>query len=298
MNTTVDRIERAYADVVAVEEVARGLMRVVSWSAEYYVDAAGGGCDCPDKTHNLPEGVACKHEVAAIVATTETPGPWDPAETLDTRDGEARGVMADGGREYPDSFEVVDHDRDNRQAADTRPKAEEMAETAREFGSDNVEILDPADGMRDDRPEPDGGTPEVVDNVEGDSGLDPAVLAQDPIDWLRSKNTAFVNTISGTPAISKQGFRFIQQQFGITTESEVVETFDDPLGVIVWAKAERPDGQSAEAHGEGYQFEGDLRDNEFVRYADTRAKNRAISDLTSAGALAVSELTNEPEGDR
>jgi len=300
MNTTVDRIERAYADVVAVEEVAPGLMRVCTWSDQYVVDARGDGCGCPDKMYNLDDtNMICKHRVAAIVATRDDlPGPWDPTETLDTRDGEARGVMADGGREYPDSFEVVDHDRDNRQAADTRPKAEKMAETAREFGSDNVVILDPADGMSDDRPEPDGGTPEVVDNVESDSGLDPAVLAQDPIDWLRSKNTAFVNTISGTPAISKQGFRFIQQQFGITTESEVVETFDDPLGVIVWAKAERPDGQSAEAHGEGYQFEGDLRDNEFVRYADTRAKNRAISDLTSAGALAVSELTNEPEGGR
>jgi len=98
MNTTVDRIERAYADVVAVEEVARGLMRVVSWSSEYYVDAAGSGCDCPDKTHNLPEGVACKHEASAIIATRDDlPGPWDPAETLDTRDGKARGVMTDGG---------------------------------------------------------------------------------------------------------------------------------------------------------------------------------------------------------
>jgi len=98
MNTTVDRIANAYADVVAVEEVARGLMRVVSWSAEYYVDAAGGGCDCPDKTHNLPDGVACKHEASAIIATRDDlPGPWNPAETLDTRDGEARGVMADGG---------------------------------------------------------------------------------------------------------------------------------------------------------------------------------------------------------
>jgi len=121
----------------------------------------------------------------------------------------------------------------------------------------------------------------------------PEQLAEDPIGWLEGINNDFVNTIKGTPAISKQGFRFIQSQFGITTESEVVEVLDDPTGVLVWAKAELPDGQSAEAHGEGYLTERDVDDNEFCRYADTRAKNRAISDLTSAGALAVSELSKE-----
>jgi len=122
---------------------------------------------------------------------------------------------------------------------------------------------------------------------------DPEQLSEDPIGWLESINTAFVNTIKGTPAISKQGFRFIQSQFGITTEAEVVQWVDDPTGCVVWAKAELPDGQAAEAHGEGYLTESRVDDNEFVRYADTRAKNRAISDLTSAGALAVSELSEE-----
>jgi hypothetical protein len=134
-------------------------------------------------------------------------------------------------------------------------------------------------------PEPVETDTEVVEPVEQ--------LAKDPIAWLESQNSSFVNTIKGTPAISKQGFRFIQSKFGIITESEIVHTFDDPTGVIVWAKAELPDGQSAEAHGEGYLTERDVDDNEFVRYADTRAKNRAISDLTSAGALAVSELGGE-----
>jgi len=72
-----------------------------------------------------------------------------------------------------------------------------------------------------------------------------------------------------------------------------VQWVDDPLGCVVWARAELPSGYAAEAHGEGYQFEGGVSDNEFVRYADTRAKNRAISDLTSAGALAVSELQDQ-----
>jgi len=124
----------------------------------------------------------------------------------------------------------------------------------------------------------------------------PKQLSHNPIDFLRDVNDEFVNVISGKPAISKQGFRFIQREFGITTESELVHWSDDPLGCVVWAKASLPDGHSAEAHGEGYQFESDLRDNEFVRYADTRSKNRALSDLTSAGALAVSELQGEDDG--
>jgi len=181
-----------------------------------------------------------------------------------------------------------------------RVAAEEQRSKLIELGMspENVEIKanDPtetkADGGKAEthsvevkEPETDVQEAEVINN--------PEQLSEDPIGWLEGINNSFVNTIKGTPAISKQGFRFIQSQFGITTESEVVQTFDDPVGVVVWAKAELPDGQSAEAHGEGYLTERDVDDNEFVRYADTRAKNRAISDLTSAGALAVSELSND-----
>jgi len=157
--------------------------------------------------------------------------------------------------------------------------------------------------IESDSMDTDGGT-QPVDVVDDEQPIDtheathevindPEKLAQDPIGWLESINNSFVNTIKGTPAISKQGFRFIQSQFGITTEAEVVQWVDDPTGCVVWAKAELPDGQSAEAHGEGYLTESKVDDNEFVRYADTRAKNRAISDLTSAGALAVSELQDQ-----
>lgn len=130
---------------------------------------------------------------------------------------------------------------------------------------------------------------EVVE-AEPAEPVSPEDLSKDPIGFLKQVNEDFVNTIKGKPAISKQGFRFIQREFEISTQSEVVQWIDDPTGCIVWAKAELPGGYSAEAHGEGYLFESKVDDNEFVRYADTRAKNRAISDLTSAGALAVSEL--------
>jgi len=150
-------------------------------------------------------------------------------------------------------------------------------------GGMEAEVIDHTEETPVQKPPKEAETAEVIDS--------PDLLAKDPIQWLESKNTDFVNTIKGKPAISKQGFRYIQSKFGITTQSEVVQTFDDPRGCIVWAKAELPDGQYAEAHGEGYITESDVSDNEFVRYADTRAKNRAISDLTSAGALAASELS-------
>jgi len=134
----------------------------------------------------------------------------------------------------------------------------------------------------------DPGTPaaQAADPVTDDG---PELIGH-PIAYLRGINDEFVNVIQGTPAISKRGFRYMQTELGISTESEVVATLDDPTGVIVHARAEMPDGRCAEAHGEGYLTESGVEDNEFVRYADTRAKNRAISDLTSSGALSEAEL--------
>ena len=196
------------------------------------------------------------------------------------------------------SFTVVDHGNENVSTFDSRQEAEDKAAGIKQMinNPNDIQVVDGAYDSYNDyqSDESDPVDPEIVDHSPTadttDNPVDPDVLAQDPIEWLESQNTDFVNTIKGTPAISKQGFRFIQQRFGIRTESNVVETFTNPRGVIVWARAERPDGQYAEAHGEGYISESDVDDNEFVRYADTRAKNRAISDLTSAGALAVSEL--------
>lgn len=206
---------------------------------------------------------------------------------------------------------------------DDRGEWEDMVDLLERNGVD-FEAIGPGDATQNNGTEPadtqqatdteqqaDGGTPEPDTEPEAAQAVveapadtetpvndqpdvvEPSELSTDPIGFLQSVNSEFVNTIKGKPAISKQGFRFIQREFEISTESEVVEWSDDPLGVVVWAKAELPNGYSAEAHGEGYQFEQDVDDNEFVRYADTRAKNRAISDLTSAGALAVSELEGQ-----
>lgn len=218
-------------------------------------------------------------------------------------------------------FRLKDLDRDNEAVYDDKEKAQEQYAEFKDMGV-NVELEEIDDGVSsngDSGSETDDSVSEAVERVQsptqeqerdtGDSDantahpldetpaepepvevVDPESLSKDPIGFLESVNTDFVNTIKGEPAISKQGFRFIQREFEISTESEVVQWIDDPLGVVVWAKAELPNGYSAEAHGEGYQFESDVSDNEFVRYADSRAKNRAISDLTAAGALAVEEL--------
>ena len=117
--------------------------------------------------------------------------------------------------------------------------------------------------------------------------------ADDPVAYLREINDEYVNTVKGTDAISKRGFRYLQSAFGITTTSQIVHYVyddDDFVGVIVHARAQMPDGRSADAHGEAYTFESGFDKHEVVRYADTRSKNRALSDLTSAGALAESEL--------
>lgn len=180
---------------------------------------------------------------------------------------------------------------------DNRADAEDQKNKLIELGMDSTDLEIVETPSEEPQVVEDPNPPETVQDktkVEpSEQTPDVVELSKDPIGFLESVNTDFVNTIKGKPAISKQGFRFIQREFGITTEAEVVEFVDDPTGVVVWAKASLPDGHSAEAHGEGWMFESDVDDNEFVRYADTRAKNRALSDLTSAGALAVSELTGE-----
>jgi hypothetical protein len=89
---TDDRAVRALTDVVAAEEAAPGLMRVVSWSGEYYVDARDGGCLCPDKEyHDAP---MCKHEYAALVADSDhLPTPF--IQHIEDRPT----ALADGGEE-------------------------------------------------------------------------------------------------------------------------------------------------------------------------------------------------------
>lgn len=69
------RAVRALTDVIATEQAAPGLMRVVTWSGEYHVDARDAGCPCPDKQHNDP--IMCKHQYSAVIADSDNlPDPY------------------------------------------------------------------------------------------------------------------------------------------------------------------------------------------------------------------------------
>jgi hypothetical protein len=201
------------------------------------------------------------------------------------------------------TFAVVDEANENVRTFNSRSTAEDKAAGVKQMVSDPASIhvvkgsyddYDDYIERHDNAADPETSqAAEVVDappEQPEPSDNDTAAMLANPIDYLEGINPEFVNHIKGTPAISKRGFRYIQTDLGVSTTAEIVETFDDPLGVVVHARAELPDGRYAEAHGEGYRTEGGVEDNEFVRYADTRAKNRALSDLTSSGALSESEL--------
>jgi hypothetical protein len=90
--TDADRAERAVTDVVAVETLAPGMSRVITFGGAYVVDARGEGCLCPDKKHNLGPGEVCKHHIGAMLAADDTlPAPFITTDNLSER------LAADGG---------------------------------------------------------------------------------------------------------------------------------------------------------------------------------------------------------
>lgn len=95
MEQTSDAEQRAiaaYHDVVAVEQMAPGLVRVITWSDAYPVDARDAGCNCPDKQYHNAD--ICKHEHAAIASERDDlPTAGFTTEDVTTR------VATDGGEQ-------------------------------------------------------------------------------------------------------------------------------------------------------------------------------------------------------
>ena len=202
-----------------------------------------------------------------------------------------RWTLHDETQDKEKHFDNKEAAQDNKAFLVSEGHEVELVDNFKDDGDEmDVEVVDMTDGGTT---QADPGTPaaKAADPRQGsETTNDSPTLQEDPIGYLKNINKEFVNKIKGNDAISKRGFRYIQAELDITTESEVVGWTDDPYGVVVWARAELPDGRAAEAHGEGYPGERGMDKAEWVRYADTRAKNRALSDLTSAGALAVDEL--------
>lgn len=321
MNT--DRARRACTDVLAVEQIAPGMARVVTFSDAYVVDARGEGCTCPDKQYNLEPGEKCKHHVAAVLATSDLPAPFDVVDNLDERPEPtgtptAPRVLADGGTDA--EWTVVDHDNDgNRRTAESRSEAEEKAATAREFGSENVEIIPPGqnevnEGSSDVRseiePTPDGGNAEVVDvdpeivrhgddadqeptTAERAAELPERSVADDPLNWIPGD---FVDEIDGTQAINRKGYEVLSHFYEIDVAADL-EVPPEETGFEycrVKATATTPDGRVCEAYGSAHVDRDDDK-TLLLEMADTRARKRALSIATGVGAVAVAELKSEVE---
>jgi len=83
MNDDEQRALRACTDVLTVEKTAPGMVRVVTLTDAYMVDAREAGCYCPDKEYHKPP--MCKHDYAAVLSDTDLPTPFMTVENVDER---------------------------------------------------------------------------------------------------------------------------------------------------------------------------------------------------------------------
>jgi len=228
--------------------------------------------------------------------------PLDGGEEWDEKTFTAKGnfwstveLIEGKGLEYeyetPDGYEVPG-EKENTVESD------EQAETLDAEVIDHTEDKPTDEEILDETIEPkaDGsGTTTEAKIVEEDSEVPDQPperdITDDPIEWLNRTAGDFVDTIQGTEAINKKGFRVLQHWYDIDTNSEVIvgpeET--DFEYCRVRATAEMPDGQTAVAHGSAHVERGDDMPI-LLEMADTRAKSRALSDITGVGAVAVAEL--------
>jgi hypothetical protein len=283
-----DRAERI-DDVVAVEKRAPGVAEVVSFGGSYIVDARGDGCMCKDKEYNLNPGERCKHHAAALLAfSDDLPAPFTVTDNLNNR------VATDGGQSM---FTVIDHDNDgNERTAETRAEAEQMKQTAEEFGSDNVEIVPPGE-----EPETDGGDVEVVEHVEPDAETEAETVeaaqelperdvGTDPLTWMPGE---FVDEIDDSQAINRKGFEVLAHFYDVDVAADLEVPPEDTEHEYCRVKATATiDGRVVESYGSAHVDRGDDK-TLLLEMADTRARKRALSIATGAGAVAVEELRNE-----
>jgi len=195
---------------------------------------------------------------------------------------------------------LIDHDGENRREFESRADAESVRTDLQALGidDDDLEIVPPTetDGSGVVEPElvgseetdaqpdetPDSRTPGTLDNRS---------VADDPISWMPGE---FVDQIDGTEAINRKGFEVLAHFYdvSVTADLQTAPEETDHEFCRVKATAETADGRTVEAFGSAHVDRGDdpwL----LVEMAGTRARKRAISVATGAGAVAVSELKNE-----
>jgi hypothetical protein len=205
-----------------------------------------------------------------------------------------------------DEWRIVDHDNnDNVQTAESKSEAEDKADTAREFGSENVSIVPPGESLpAEDGPEPEQVEAEVVDPdpepqtttaEAGQPDLPERDVGTDPLEWLPRE---FVDDIEGSMAVNRKGYEVLAHFYDVDVEADLEVPPEDTEHEYcrVKATATTEDGRVCEAYGSAHVDRGDDK-TLLLELAGTRARKRALSIATGTGAVAVAELKNETEAE-
>ena len=231
-----------------------------------------------------------------------------------------------------DQWTIADPDEELAKHVDTRAAADERLETANEVPGVDATLFPPgeapeflqsdADGLGEDTETPEAQTTEadggarVEDTARPDAQHEPEVLdadeipadprgnteetdlpernvGDDPLKWLPGE---FVDQIDGSPAINRKGFEVLSHFYEVDVSADLQVTPEDTGHEYARVKATAEiDGRTVEAFGSAHVDRGD-DSYLLLEMADTRARKRALSIATGAGAVAVEELKNEPEG--
>jgi len=188
----------------------------------------------------------------------------------------------------------------NRKTFGTRTDAEDAREDLLALDGvspDDLEIVPPTETDGSGAVEPavvdgDGGDAQPVETPDNTPDtLDNRSVADDPIAWMPGE---FVDVIDGTEAINRKGFEVLAHFYDVDVTADL-QTAPEETGhefCRVKATAQTADGRTVEAFGSAHVDRGDdpwL----LVEMAGTRARKRALSVATGAGAVAVEELKNE-----
>lgn len=169
----------------------------------------------------------------------------------------------------------------------SEPVDAEVVEHVPGAGEDHEPEPDP-EPAPDANHEPEVLSPDEVEQYAAD--LDDRDVGQDPLQWMPGE---FVDTIDGTEAINRKGFEVLRFFYGVDLDMEMeVDPNENDMTHCRYKCVATMDGQSVEAWGTSHVDRGDdpwL----LVEMAATRARKRALSIATGAGAVAVEELKNE-----